>query len=58
MEALFKLLVELTGQTDLKEVKNALDKQLWLMKVTVAADCKANGILYLKVGPHGTYVKG
>ena len=58
MEALFKLLVELTGQTDLKKVKTALDEQLRLMKAAVAKDCATNGVLYLNVGPQGTYVEG
>ncbi|KAH6644733.1 hypothetical protein C7974DRAFT_440272 [Boeremia exigua] len=54
-ESLLELLVELTGQ-DGSEVKFVLDKKLRLVKAAVVNDCAVNGILALRVGPHGVYV--
>ncbi|KAJ8108336.1 hypothetical protein OPT61_g8245 [Boeremia exigua] len=55
--ALFKLLAELTGQTDERILKNALNKQLRLMKAGIANDCAVNGILNLKTGAQATYAR-
>ena len=50
------MLVELTGQ-DGSEVKVVLGKKLRLVKAAVVNDCAVNGILTLRVGPHGVYVE-